>query len=606
MQCSAVVASLFLSGCATKYTIDDGSAVDEKLLSSIRTYGKAERAVRPAIVRSAQLNDSECDKQWELPFAVTSSHGLPQMDRIAWVRALQVDERLTVVAAIEPGPLKPGDKITHIDDYKDDADDMLVELAAQRDRGREFVLTLSDGRKVPVKPFEVCRGRYELTRPNGPADQDYHWLHARHAASLFDLALTPDEVLWTVLWTQGLSEEAGARMKTYHYGTRLLKGALTVASIASGVGAAANAASAAAANFAASEAGKAAAVAAGKELAKFAAEQAATAVRDKIISSATKEIAKAAAQELAMSALRSAAIFKSSLGGISWVAGTGFYMADKWAHERMALLGADPLAPFTLHGKLALAGQGENAFVFDEERLTAMTGFAEKSGMGERAKLALAGEGAAAVTVAALPAAHAVQVRSLDTPVDGALQRQAPLPATAVPAIAARTVAGASAVPAAAIPETVIVIGTTRYAGRFAQDAGRDTISGTGRMVWGNGDEYDGTLVSGQRQGKGKFVWANGQRYEGDWKEGVPDGVGTFHFPEGIRYSGAVRNGAPRGSGRIEFPSGDSYEGDVIDGRPSGTGTYVWQNGDQWHGIFENGLQTERGEFTENKQLAQM
>jgi hypothetical protein len=90
---------------------------------------------------------------------------------------------------------------------------------------------------------------------------------------IFDQDLNPDEAMWIVLWTKGLSTEAGARMMTFHYGFKILRTAITVASIAGGVGATADAATAAAANIAASEAGKAAAQAAGKEVAKYAAEQ---------------------------------------------------------------------------------------------------------------------------------------------------------------------------------------------------------------------------------------------------------------------------------------------------------------------------------------------
>jgi hypothetical protein len=67
--------------------VDDRSPVDEKLLSSIRLYGKGEQTVRSHIVRSAQLKDEDCDKQWELPFVVATSYDLPQEQKIAWVRS---------------------------------------------------------------------------------------------------------------------------------------------------------------------------------------------------------------------------------------------------------------------------------------------------------------------------------------------------------------------------------------------------------------------------------------------------------------------------------------------------------------------------------------
>lgn len=383
-----------LSGCAgPTYTTDDGSPVDEKLLSNIRLYGKAERTIREPVVKTEKLVTPDCTTQWDFPFVLATSYDLPQEEKIAWVRGLNVDERLTVVAAAEYTGLKPGDKIIAVNGDKDDADDLIEELddILAFGRGREFSLTVADGRKVRLKPIELCRGHVEVTKPAKPDAQNYHWLEITHPMYIFDQDLTPDEAMWIVLWTKGLSAEAGARMMTYHYGLKIVRTAVTVASIASGVGAAANAASAAAANIAASEAGKAAAAAAGKEVAKYAAEQVAYSLKKTIVEEALKEAAKAAAQEIATGAIINAGLFKSSLSGISWVAGTGFYMADKWALDRMELMGADPLAAYTLHFKLASRGLADNAFVFDEERFGNMVKYAEEKGFGVNALLALNG-----------------------------------------------------------------------------------------------------------------------------------------------------------------------------------------------------------------------
>ncbi|MGV3741800.1 MAG: hypothetical protein ACO1NO_05785 [Burkholderiaceae bacterium] len=409
---SLVLFAALLTGCAApSYTTDDGSPVDEKLLSTIKLYGKGEQAIRPQIVKSAQLKDEDCSKQYDLPFAVATSHKLEHMQKIAWVRGLQVDERLTVISADESTGLKPGDKIEKIDGDDDDADELLEELAELKEDGDEFDITLSDGRTIHIKPVEVCRGLVEISTPDMPEAQDFHWLKSTHPMSVFNHDLTPDEALWMVLWTQGLSEEAGARMKTFHYGLKIVKTGLTVASIASGVGAAAGAAQAAAANIATQEATKAAAAAAGKEVAKYAAQQVADEIRKKMLEAAIKEAGKAAAQEMAVAAISSAGLFKSSLSGVSWVAGTGFWMADKWALDRMARLGADPLAAYTLHQKLASVGQADNAFVFDEERVANMNRYAQDGGFAAKATYALTGtiaEGEAQIAVSS-----GVEVRAL-------------------------------------------------------------------------------------------------------------------------------------------------------------------------------------------------
>ena len=108
-----LIAISLLAACAApQYTVDDGRAVDEELLGHIRSYGAGEKVLRPAIARSAELNDPDCDTQWELPFSVATSYDLSADDRVAWVRGLGVDERLTVVAAAPDSPLQVRDKIS--------------------------------------------------------------------------------------------------------------------------------------------------------------------------------------------------------------------------------------------------------------------------------------------------------------------------------------------------------------------------------------------------------------------------------------------------------------------------------------------------------------
>jgi len=384
--------SCFLVGCAgPAYTVDDGSKVDEKFLSNIRLFGQGEQAIRPNIVRSAELKDPDCSKQWELPFSVATSYDLDRPKKIAWARALTVDERLSVIAAADNSGLRIGDKVEKLDGYhRDNTEKMMLRLIELRDNGDPFDITLASGKVIKIKPFEVCRGHVSITPPAHPEVQDYHWLASVHALFIFNQPLTRDEALWIVLWTQGLSEEASLRMKTYHYGMKTIKFAVTTASIVSGVGAVANAAQGAAAQIAAQQASNAATSAAAQQASKFLAEQAMDAARDKALV-ALKEIAKTQAQDIALDSMKSAALFRSSLSGISWVAGTGFYMADEWAFKRMQKLGANPLAAFTLHYKLASTANAQNAFVFDEDRLEDLSVLAADAGIDANAKNILAG-----------------------------------------------------------------------------------------------------------------------------------------------------------------------------------------------------------------------
>ncbi|MBC7857951.1 MAG: hypothetical protein H7Z39_04065, partial [Burkholderiaceae bacterium] len=384
-----------LAGCGTTYTVDDGSAVDPKLLSDIRLYGKGQRAVRPAIVRSAQLRDPDCSNQWEIPFMAATSYDLPKPARIAWVRALQVDERLTVVAAAPGSGLAAGDKIVELDGYSSgNTLKMLARLEELRDDGDPFFVKLASFNKVEIKPVKVCRGHAQIAAPANPLARDYHWLQSTHPLAPFAVDLTPDEALWTVLWTQGLSEEGGAKMKTYQYGLSMLKTGINIASLVSGakgVQVAAESAYKVAASQAAKSVGNMAAEAAAREAMKVAAQKVADSVRDSAILSLQKAL-KAQAQAVAFDTVKAAALYRGSLSGTSWVAGFSFDAADKWALERIGKLGGDPLAGFTLHYKLATAGLADSSLILDEARLKELTEVAALRGMGGKVALVLNGE----------------------------------------------------------------------------------------------------------------------------------------------------------------------------------------------------------------------
>ena len=372
-----MLAALLLTGCASgpKYTIDDGRKVNETLLAGMRAYGAGERLMRPAIARSAALQDKECDKQWELPFAVATSAGWDENDRVAWARALQVDERLTVIAVTQDSPLTVGTRLNHIAGRaSDDGEKLLEWLAEARDEGKPFNVGTAAGKAVQIKPFEVCRGYARFAPPNTPQMQDYHWLLSLHPLEVIDAEPTPDEALWAVLWTQGLSEEGGARMKTYHYAIKIAGTLYNLATLASGVKAAALAADAAI-----SAAKSAAANVASDFLKQQLIEQgralAAQRIRDGLV-----DAAQNLTRQQVLNVMQAAAANRGSLSGISRIAATAFERADAWAFSRMAALGAPPLAGFTLHQKLVERSLAANALLFDADRLAALNKVAAARG----------------------------------------------------------------------------------------------------------------------------------------------------------------------------------------------------------------------------------
>ncbi len=408
--------SLLLGGCASrKYTVDDGRPVNETLLGNIKLYGLSEQQTRPAILRSAELRDRECDKQWELPISVVSSQSWDENDRVAWARALGVDERLTVVAALPKSPLRQGDRIINLGGYaSDNAELMSNTLVQLRDFGRPFLVHLADGRQETLVPFQVCRGYTRFAPPNTPRLQDYHWLMSMHPLELSSVGLTDDEVLWTVLWTQGLSEEGGLRMKAFDYTTRAVGTLYNLFTLASGLKGAALAAEAAVA------AAQNAALTAATELAKQQLiEQARSYAALRLREGATEAAQKLLNQQ-AVNAMQQAAVNRGALGGVARVGATVFDQADAWAFDRMTLLGGNPLAGFTLHQKLLEQGLAGSAFLFDIERLSALSKRAEARGLGEAVGSALSGLRVAALEaeLSAMPLASATGGFSYEDPIE--------------------------------------------------------------------------------------------------------------------------------------------------------------------------------------------
>jgi hypothetical protein len=126
--------------------------------------------------------------------------------------------------------------------------------------------------------------------------------------------------------------------------------------------------------------------------------------------------------------------------------------------------------------------------------------------------------------------------------------------------------------------------------GNFSPDSVTGLVSGSGRIVWDNGDQFDGTMVRGQKEGRGEFRWANGQRYRGEWSRDQPNGRGTIQFPNGDRYTGDMRNGLPNGAGTLVFANGNRYQGEVRDGQPNGSGLLSFSNGNRYRGEVRDGM----------------
>lgn len=312
-----------LAGCATAPIVDDGRDINEQFLFDMTAYAAAAAALRPAIVRSASVNDSDCDTQYELPFEAITADGVYNADtRIAWMRAIGVDENLNVIASVPSSGVRQGDVITGVAGHTTSQNglELISALQEARDRGRPFALQLDNGRQVTITPFKVCLGKVVVASPLVPAAQEYHWTQTVHPLEVFRQRLTPEEAEWIALWTQGLSERGATSMKTYAFvsGTAKWAAVIALGFVTSG-------------------------------------------------SVAAVQVAGSAASISAQGAAN-----RASLSGINRVAANVFERADQWAFESMQILGMDPRAGLSLHEKLRANGAVANAFFLDEKRLASM------------------------------------------------------------------------------------------------------------------------------------------------------------------------------------------------------------------------------------------
>lgn len=212
---------------------------------------------------------------------------------------------------------------------------------------------------------------------------------------------------------------------------------------------------------------------------------------------------------------------------------------------------------------------------------------------------------------AVVPPATVAAAKPTATPAAGKPAVAAATVATAAAATATAPLRQAAAAPiaplaAAAPPEPKLfdrTAGDTHYVGQFVREDD-DTVSGSGRVEWKNGDAYEGALVHSQRQGVGEIRWASGQRYKGDWVGDHATGHGLMVFANGNQFDGTLVDGQPEGEGKLSYASGDVYTGQIHQGLPHGKGLYVWTSGQRYDGEWVNDKPQGRGRmrFTNGNQ----
>jgi hypothetical protein len=94
------------------------------------------------------------------------------------------------------------------------------------------------------------------------------------------------------------------------------------------------------------------------------------------------------------------------------------------------------------------------------------------------------------------------------------------------------------------------------YAGNWVDDK----MEGKGKMVWINGDEFEGDFKQDIRNGYGVMKYQNGDEYKGEFKNGLINGFGTYLWKNGERYEGQFTDGALNDSSKVEYVGAEYME----------------------------------------------
>ncbi|TPX53423.1 hypothetical protein SeMB42_g00789 [Synchytrium endobioticum] len=108
-----------------------------------------------------------------------------------------------------------------------------------------------------------------------------------------------------------------------------------------------------------------------------------------------------------------------------------------------------------------------------------------------------------------------------------------------------------------------------------------------------------GRNAAGQRHGSGRMLWPNGDSYEGEYADGVRCGKGTYRWKtSGARYAGNYVDDRKHGEGLLVYPDASKYKGSFVAGKRSGYGTYLYMNGDVYKGMWDDDAKHGQGEYT--------
>ncbi|CAI2381814.1 unnamed protein product [Moneuplotes crassus] len=115
----------------------------------------------------------------------------------------------------------------------------------------------------------------------------------------------------------------------------------------------------------------------------------------------------------------------------------------------------------------------------------------------------------------------------------------------------------------------------------------RDRRDGTGKMIYANGEIFQG-IWKNDRRYKGELSLSNGQRYEGRFLNNQYHGRGTLTLTNGTTLTGNFEYGVLLSPATIQFTNGRVYAGEINGYEIGRRGKLVYANGDTYEGTFED------------------
>lgn len=120
------------------------------------------------------------------------------------------------------------------------------------------------------------------------------------------------------------------------------------------------------------------------------------------------------------------------------------------------------------------------------------------------------------------------------------------------------------------------------YYGQFRMDK----ANGKGRLVFRQGEEYEGDWCDNRANGLGLYKNKD-VKYEGKWKDDRQDGIGTETWTDGTCYTGEFKNGQKTGTGKFRYVDGSTYSGTFLNNKLHGKGLYIWADKREYKGEWK-------------------